>query len=92
MRTSLTSPTGLTTGARDGRDGWEVTMAAERARLVRLCRRFTGEADVVEDLAQETLLEAWRHGDSHGRKIHSWHGLMRHRWLDLALGHIGDLQ
>lgn len=33
----------------------------ERARLVRLCSRLTGDADAAEDLAQETLLEAWRH-------------------------------
>ena len=32
----------------------------ERARLVGLCARITGNSDVAEDLAQETLLEAWR--------------------------------
>jgi DNA-directed RNA polymerase specialized sigma24 family protein len=37
-------------------DAW----AAERARLVRLCVRVTGDAAVAADLAQETLLEAWR--------------------------------
>ncbi|HKB48260.1 MAG TPA: RNA polymerase sigma factor, partial [Ktedonobacterales bacterium] len=37
-------------------DAW----AVERARLVRLCARVTGDAAVAEDLAQETLLEAWR--------------------------------
>jgi len=36
----------------------------ERARLVRLCAVITGNADVAEDLAQETLLEAWRHEDT----------------------------
>src|SRR5438067_13220890 len=35
----------------------------ERVRLVRLCASITGNADVAEDLAQETLLEAWRHED-----------------------------
>jgi RNA polymerase sigma factor (sigma-70 family) len=34
---------------------------AERTWLVRLCTRFTGDVDVAEDLAQETLLEAWQH-------------------------------
>src|SRR5215831_13938863 len=33
----------------------------QRARLIRLCSRMTGRSDVAEDLAQETLLEAWRH-------------------------------
>ena len=35
--------------------------AAQRARLVRLCSAITGDAVAAEDLAQETLLEAWRH-------------------------------
>ena len=34
---------------------------AERKRLVRLCLRFTNDADAAEDLAQEALIEAWRH-------------------------------
>src|SRR6266542_3755898 len=34
--------------------------ADERARLVRLCARLTGDVDAAEDLAQETLYEAWR--------------------------------
>lgn len=33
----------------------------ERSRIVRLCARFTGDAEAAEDLAQETLIEAWRH-------------------------------
>jgi RNA polymerase sigma factor (sigma-70 family) len=32
----------------------------ERGRLVRLCARITGSADVAEDLAQEALIEALR--------------------------------
>ena len=39
-------------------------LSAERARLVRLCARLTGDAAVAEDLAQETLFEAWRSADS----------------------------
>src|SRR3954453_20736491 len=31
-----------------------------RARLMRLCARLAGDRDAAEDLAQETLLEAWR--------------------------------
>jgi RNA polymerase sigma-70 factor (ECF subfamily) len=37
--------------------------ALERARLLRLCARFTGEPGVAEDLVQETLFEAWLHRD-----------------------------
>jgi RNA polymerase sigma-70 factor (ECF subfamily) len=33
---------------------------AERRRLVRLCAAVSGDRDAAEDLAQETLLEAWR--------------------------------
>ncbi len=36
-------------------------LPAQRARLVRLCARLAGDPTVAEDLAQETLLEAWRH-------------------------------
>ncbi|HET9110756.1 MAG TPA: RNA polymerase sigma factor [Ktedonobacterales bacterium] len=35
-------------------------LGAERERLVRLCLRMTGSYDAAEDLAQQTLLEAWR--------------------------------
>ena len=35
-------------------------LAAERARLARLCAHLTGDAEAADDLAQETLLEAWR--------------------------------
>lgn len=36
------------------------TLPSERARLVRLCARATGDPDAAEDLAQEALFEAWR--------------------------------
>jgi len=35
-------------------------LEAERGRLVRLCGAITGDREAAEDLAQETLLEAWR--------------------------------
>ncbi len=33
----------------------------EWTRLVRLCAFLTNDSDIAEDLAQETVLEAWRH-------------------------------
>ncbi len=39
----------------------EAIMPFERARLVHLCAYLSGNVDVAEDLAQETLFEAWRH-------------------------------
>jgi RNA polymerase sigma-70 factor (ECF subfamily) len=48
----------------------------QRARLIQLCTRMTGRSDVAEDLAQETLLEAWRH-------LHSLRDPQRFSsWLD----------
>ncbi len=41
-------------------DAFATLLAEERARLVRFCTRLTGNPGVAEDLAQETLLEAWR--------------------------------
>jgi RNA polymerase sigma-70 factor (ECF subfamily) len=38
----------------------EAALPAERPRLVRLCARLSGAPEVAEDLAQETLVEAWR--------------------------------
>jgi RNA polymerase sigma factor (sigma-70 family) len=55
--------------------GWDLALHAERARLVRLCACLTGNRDAAEDLAQETLLEAWRHA----HKLHNPSG--RDQWL-----------
>ncbi|MDQ3614910.1 MAG: RNA polymerase sigma factor [Chloroflexota bacterium] len=38
-------------------------MPAEWERLVRLCGSLSGSADAAEDLAQETLIEAWRNAE-----------------------------
>ena len=54
---------------------WDLALHAERARLVRLCACLTGNSDAAEDLAQETLVEAWRHA----HKLHDPSG--RDRWL-----------
>ena len=56
-------------------DSLEASLPLERARLVRLCARLTGVADAAEDLAQETLAEAWRN-------VHKLHDLeARGPWL-----------
>jgi RNA polymerase sigma-70 factor (ECF subfamily) len=54
---------------------WDLRLHAERARLVRLCVCLTGNSDAAEDLAQETLVEAWRHA----HKLHDPSG--REQWL-----------
>jgi RNA polymerase sigma-70 factor (ECF subfamily) len=41
----------------------EDVLQSEWPRLVRLCAHLSGDRDSAEDLAQETLLEAWRHKD-----------------------------
>jgi RNA polymerase sigma factor (sigma-70 family) len=38
----------------------ELWRESRRRRLVRLCAAVTGDREAAEDLAQETLLEAWR--------------------------------
>ncbi len=38
---------------------WSEGLSAERPQLVRFCAQMTGCSDVAEDLAQETLVEAW---------------------------------
>ena len=48
----------------------EGVLPSEWPRLVRLCAHFTGDRDAAEDLAQETLIEAWRHQD----RVYDWQG------------------
>ncbi len=43
-------------------DAWDVVLPHERARLVRLCAHLTRDVEVAEDVAQETLVRAWRQG------------------------------
>jgi RNA polymerase sigma factor (sigma-70 family) len=45
-------------------DAWTQNLPSERDRLVRLCARLTGNLEAAEDLAQETLWEAWRHAEN----------------------------
>ncbi|HEX8229725.1 MAG TPA: RNA polymerase sigma factor [Chloroflexia bacterium] len=44
----------------DGLFRLDDVLVAERARLVRLCAQLSGWPEAAEDLAQETLIEAWR--------------------------------
>lgn len=53
----------------------EALLRAERPRLVRLCAHFSGDAPAAEDLAQETLFEAWRSLE------HLRDGEKRSQWL-----------
>jgi RNA polymerase sigma factor (sigma-70 family) len=62
-------------------------LAAERDRLVRYCLRVVRDPDVAEDLAQETLITAWRSRDRlrDGMLWQAWlTGIARHvclRWI-----------
>src|SRR5215216_2232218 len=42
---------------------FETLLAGERPRLVRLCAWFSGNPEAAEDLAQETLIAAWKSRD-----------------------------
>ena len=42
---------------------FELLLFEERARLVRLCGWFSGNPEAAEDLAQETLIAAWKSRD-----------------------------
>jgi RNA polymerase sigma-70 factor (ECF subfamily) len=53
----------------------ELWLEPRRARLVGLCAAITGDREAAEDLAQETLLEAWRNA----HKLHDPEGA--DRWL-----------
>lgn len=53
----------------------ESQLEAERLRIVRLCYKLTGNLDVAEDLAQETMLEAFRNA----HKLHDPSGYTK--WL-----------
>jgi len=56
-------------------DALEHLLSTERDRLVRFCARRTDDRDGAEDLAQETLIEAWRHRST----LRTW--AARRAWL-----------
>ncbi len=60
----------------------EAALRSERARLVRLCYRFTGNLDAAQDLAQETLFEAVR--NSHKLRDPSGYS----KWLSAIARHV----
>src|SRR5215212_1919250 len=57
-----TSNTGTFMSIYDGLD-FDTGLAGERPRLVRLCAWFTGNVEAAQDLAQETLIAAWKNRD-----------------------------
>lgn len=64
-------------------------LAHERASLVRFCAHLTGAPSVAEDLAQETLLEAWRNVHKFSSPPQQDHGELQahlHKWL-FAIAH-----
>jgi RNA polymerase sigma factor (sigma-70 family) len=78
----------------------ETILAGERTRLVRFCAYLTGNPDAAEDLAQETLLEAWRnqqklrHQDErqHAENWIKWlRGIARHVCMRWVRSHGRDL-
>ncbi len=78
----------------------ETILASERTRLVRFCAHLTGNPDAAEDLAQETLLEAWRnqhklHHQDERQHTENWikwlRGIARHVCMRWARSHGRDL-
>jgi RNA polymerase sigma factor (sigma-70 family) len=78
----------------------ESLIAGERTRLVRFCASLTGNSDVAEDLAQETLLEAWRNQQKlrqqdERQNTENWikwlRGIARHVCMRWLRGHSRDL-
>lgn len=66
----------------------ETIFVGERTQLVRFCTHLTGNPDAAEDLAQETLLEAWKnqqklHHQDDGQDKENWI-----KWLRAIARHV----
>lgn len=57
------------------REQFDTLLIHERPRLVRLCARLSGSREAAEDLAQDTLVEAWRQH----QRLTDWNGVSA--WL-----------
>lgn len=69
-------------------------LEAELPRLVRLATRLVRDADVAEDLAQETLIAAWRNADRLRAQDALWSWLRRtlvNRVIDRSRAHRDEL-
>lgn len=70
----------------------------QRGRLTRLCAKLTGDPDAADDLAQEALIEAWRHLESlrSPQLFNAWlSGIARNmslRWLRSRARRPAELQ
>lgn len=74
----------------DGEADFGALLAEERPRFVRLCAWFTGSRDMAEDLAQETLVAAWKSRDKLTSldKLKPWtSAIARNICLHWARGH-----
>lgn len=72
------------------KNDFETILAGERARLERLCARFSGEHEAAEDLAQETIIAAWKSRDQliSLEKLKPWtSAIARNVCLDWSRGH-----
>src|SRR5215211_344961 len=59
---------------------FETRLIGERPRLVRLCAWFTGNEEAAQDLAQETLIAAWKNRDqlTSPDKLKPWTSAIAH--------------
>lgn len=69
---------------------FETILAGERERLLRLCAWFSGDHEAAEDLAQETIIAAWKSRDqlTSLEKLKPWtSAIARNVCLNWSRGH-----